>query len=452
MTRIETYLPIPEIEEKSIDLSDLVQKEQAGEFNEPVKKIKKVREKKEPKREPSMKVDKVPSFELIEDKELEKVVRMMYEGEAAEVLEMSLQSVHTPFRLCYEILEKMDIDPTKKFLVVTAVEFIVVLIDIYKVPKENIFFLDEGQKDGTIDSIKAVVLEKIGFEQHQILSMDGAIKMKFDYIVGNPPYQEKKDGNFKANSTLWQSIILHVVEQATKPETVMSMIHPAGWRKGSGKYKKIREIYDSWDVIYLNINNMATGEEVFSVSTRFDWCVAINRPYQGNTKINDEQGLETDIDLSMFEIIPNEFSCDFNKWIGSSEKCNFGYSASWYHCQRKNMSSVKDDQFKYPCIRNVGEDDLPSKLWYSNEDKGMFGIPKIVFGRFGYGLFIDKTGEFGCTEDCAYIAAAPEELERIYEVLKSEEFLRIAESTRVGGSRTIYETAFMKQLRKDFWK
>jgi Tfp pilus assembly protein PilZ len=308
---------------------------------------------------------------------------------------------------------------------------------------------------GKISSIKAqLVVDMFGVPKENIIhhSKIERMTMKFDYIVGNPPYQEKKAGNKKANSTLWQQIILSVAERATKSNTIMMMIHPAGWRKNGGLYKKTRELYNSWDMVFLSMNNMDTGRKVFGASTRFDWCVVVNRPYSGITEVSDEFGLKSLVDLRKFEIIPSDLSIDFGKWIGADEKCNFGYSASWYHCQRGHMSPVKTDEFKFPCVRNVGEDDKPTKFWYSNVNKGMFGVPKVIFGRFGYGIFIDRLGEYGCTEDCAFIAAEPEELDKIYETMKSEEFLKVVETIRVGGSRTVYETAFISQLRKDFWK
>ena len=75
----------------------------------------------------------------------------------------------------------------------------------------------------------------------------------------------------------------------------------------------------------------------------------------------------------------------------------------------------------------------------SNEDLPTFGIPKIIFGTFGNGVFIDVKGEYGCTQHCAFIAAPVEELERIRDVLQSEEFEKAAIATYVGGTGTIFD-------------
>lgn len=141
----------------------------------------------------SLMVTDVPEFELIENKGMEKIIRAMYE-ETSDLLILSKQTVHTPFELCWEILENMNISADKKFLVISALEFVVVLMDVFKVSKHNIFFLDEGMKDGTNFSIKMDACEKLGLPQHQILTIEGMLEMKFDFIVGNPPFSITNPG------------------------------------------------------------------------------------------------------------------------------------------------------------------------------------------------------------------------------------------------------------------
>lgn len=379
-------------------------------------------------------------------------VRHMYEKFHVPLTE-SLQNIHTPFSLCYEILSKLEIEPSATFLVVSAVEFVAILIDVFKVPIDNIFFLDEGVKSATMPtSVKGALMEHVFHMPKQNLLNEESVHMKkFDFVVGNPPYQDKKEGNKTADSLLWQKIILNVTRNIAQG-TVVAMIHPSGWRALGGQYTPIRELYDSWDMVYLNTNSLEDGKKVFNAGTRFDWYVAIVQPYQGKTLVNDDNGVEKVIDLREYPIIPNYIDVDINKWIGDGEKCGYGYSASWYHSQRDHMSSDKTGGFIFPCIRNVGNTNNPSKIWYSNIDKGMFGIPKVIFGRFGAGVFVDANGEYGCTEDCAYIAAPVDELEQVKQALQSEEFQRVARATYVGGTGQVYDRKFMKLLKKDFWK
>lgn len=276
--------------------------------------------------------------------------------------------------------------------------------------------------------------------------------MKFDVVVGNPPYQEKKEDNKKSDNLLWQKILLEVAK-AVKQDGALVMIHPSGWRGINESYfLKTKELLYSMDIQFLNINGIEDGKKVFGASTRFDWYVAYNRPYQGLTVVNDENGFETTTNLSELPVIPNDFTVDLNKWISGDEKCEFGHSYSVYESRKPHMNNSQSEEFRFPCVMNVGTSNQPSKFWWSNEDKGMFGVPKVIFGTFGNGVFIDAKGEYACTQHCAYIAAPVEELERIREVLQSEEFLKFANATYFGGTGTVFNKKVMALLKKDFWK
>ena len=280
--------------------------------------------------------------------------------------------------------------------------------------------------------------------------------MKFDVVIGNPPYQEKKEGNDKTDNAVWQKILVKVAK-VVKQDGVLAMIHPSGWRGinesyGGSSFLKTKELLHSMDLQYLNINSIEDGKKVFGASTRFDWYVAYNRPYQGLTVVNDENGFETTANLNDYPIIPNDFTVDLNKWIAGADKCEFGYSRSMYGSDKPNMRNAPDEEFKFPCVMNVGVNNQPTKFWWSNENKGMFGVPKVIFGRFGNGVFIDYNGEYGCTQDCAYIAAQVEELEHIREVLQSDEFLKFANATYFGGTGAVFDRKVMALLKKDFWK
>lgn len=393
-------------------------------------------------------------------------INMMYtRRDLAEVMEENqLQYIHTPFTLCEKVIRAnfsyADIRPCDVVGVFCCVEMVVVLVYIMKHPIENIRFFDDAidtsQNGGRIKSLKGMMLKKrLGFPEgnyHNLTHFEDIMKnSRITTVVGNPPYQEKKEGNKKANSGLWQNIMLNIGAHAGAG-VIVSMIHPAGWRSSEGDYLKTRNLYDSWDMLYLNINSIEEGQKVFGASTRFDWYVAKTYPYQGSTVVNDENGFETVVDLRDYSIIPNSFEVDVNKWIGGDEKCDYGYSAGSYHTQRKYMSKTKSDTHKFPCVMNVGVNNTATNIWYCDEDKGMFGIPKVIFGRFGKGVLIDDKGEYGCTQDCAYIAAPVEELEKIRQVLQSEDFQKAAIATYVGGTGQVFDRKFMKQLRKDFWK
>jgi hypothetical protein len=134
------------------------------------------------------------------------IISMFKEPDTFESLQENRQNKHTPFLLCLEIIKRMNIQPGKKILVISALEFIPVLIDQFGIDKDDIFFLDEGRNDGKIKTIKmAVLIRRLAFRPDQILSIEGAQKMKFDYIVGNPPFSMTNPGKTSGK----RSIVLY---------------------------------------------------------------------------------------------------------------------------------------------------------------------------------------------------------------------------------------------------
>jgi hypothetical protein len=179
--------------------------------------------------------------------------------------------------------------------------------------------------------------------------------------------------------------------------------------------------------------------------------------------VKDEDGQLGFMNIHEYKVIPNLLNVDLTRWIGEGggfghshtiyhARSTFSYSRKTYGTDASNMRSVPDEEFNLPCINNVGKKNDITKFWYSNVDKGMFGVPKAVFGKFGAGVFIDMEGKYGVAHGCAYIEAPPEELEQVRECLQSEEFQRMLKAVQVGSNGSTYEFQFMRLLKKDFWK
>jgi len=124
-----------------------------------------------------------------------------------------------------------------------------------------------------------------------------------------------------------------------------------------------------------------------------------------------------------------------------------------YHRQNEWVSKIKTGPFIYPVITNIGKNNTITKLyWTCDNNRGHYGIPKVVFGRFGYGLFIDRKGEYSLTEDCVGIVAEPKNLDNIARAMKTEKFIKLMSYTNTGGLGECYNRRIIKQLRHDFWR
>jgi hypothetical protein len=116
---------------------------------------------------------------------------------------------------------------------------------------------------------------------------------------------------------------------------------------------------------------------------------------------------------------------------------------------------VCDSIFKYPCVYSVGKNDTPNIHYSSVNNKGHFGIPKLIAGTgVSPYCFIDYTGEYGMTQFAYGIVDSVENLEKIKKVLESEEFQKINLATKFVTTQghSIANHRILSLFRKDFWK
>jgi hypothetical protein len=117
------------------------------------------------------------------------------------------------------------------------------------------------------------------------------------------------------------------------------------------------------------------------------------------------------------------------------------------------MSKEKQGKFIYPCIQNVGKGNVITNTWYSNTNKrGHFGIPKLVWGKYGYNVFIDEKGEYGICEGGRALVDHVDNLPLIKEALQSKKFTDLMDYTYVGSLDKQYNHRFISLMRRDFWK
>jgi hypothetical protein len=98
---------------------------------------------------------------------------------------------------------------------------------------------------------------------------------------------------------------------------------------------------------------------------------------------------------------------------------------SVYDPKKTHMSPVQTDDFKYKCLHTTPQ--KGNRFYYSNIDKGMFGVPKVIFGRCGLNdAIVDYNGEYGLTNNgYGIIIKSQEEGEMIKTALLSDKFKRI---------------------------
>jgi hypothetical protein len=331
-----------------------------------------------------------------------------------------------------------------------------------KIDSSNIYYCD-------IDPIKVKVFKKLnkeynlGIPEENIFCEDvlnpspkfkTLLDMKeFDVVLGNWPFEKPTKGEKK--QSIWHEFTkLFLTKVKTK---YLMPIHPIGWRNVSGDYKKLQNLIKFYNLIYLNTNDVSEGQRVFGKTTPFDWFILETESYKGKTTINQSNGTDISVDINNLEFIPNSKIDSVLKLLATDKEDSVDilYSSSKYETRNNHINKELTDVFKYPCVYSITGDDVPNLMYSSINNKGHFGIPKLILGNgVTPKCFIDYNGEYGMTQFAYAIVDEVENLEKIKKVLESDEFQEINLATKfvaTAGNPLAYPR-IISLFRKDFWK
>ena len=280
--------------------------------------------------------------------------------------------------------------------------------------------------------------------------------MKFDVIVGNPPYQPPSEKKGLRN-ILWDKFVKKSLE-LLKEGGYLCMVHPSGWRGMGQDGREVKALLSSRQMNYLELHNEKDGLKTFGAETRYDWYVVQNKAAISATTIKGQDGEQVSINISKLPFIPNGMFDEVMSLIAKDgeEKCQIINNSSYHHQRHEAgewMSKDKTEKYKYPCIYSISKEGVPS-LWYSStNERGHFGIPKVIFagGRISSANYIvDAIGEYAMTEFATGIVDSTPNLPRIAAAMRTEKFKRIMEMCAVG--LLAINKDILKCFRKDFWK
>jgi hypothetical protein len=379
--------------------------------------------------------------------------RMKMKGDCFEC-PSNLQTIHTPPTICSEIVEKLreytELD--NKEICVFNLEFLSVLKYNYNIPMNNIWFVTDCQNKAKIAKYLGVnVIE----ESMELFLMKNGPR-KFDVICMNPPYQAPKEkeheGRGKCGKSLWEDFVKKSLK-LVKENGYVCNIHPPRWRKPDSK---IGEEIKQLQLLYVKMYGLEAGKETFKCQTDFDWYILQNKKCTEETEIVDQNHETINCQTSNLPFIPDTKIKDVMSLVAKNgeEKVNLLYNCSYHHQTRTKdgtMSRIKDDKFKYPVIYSIKRNDEIVLFYSSVNDRGHFGIPKVIWGQGHSGIFIDYNGQYALTEFTSAIVDSPDNLLNIANALKSEKFVKDIMGYKSQGGNA-YEKKIISLLRKDFWK
>jgi hypothetical protein len=279
----------------------------------------------------------------------------------------------------------------------------------------------------------------------------------FDIIVGNPPYDKSQnaDGKRGGGDTLWDKFVIKYINNL-KPNGYLSLVHPTIWRKPQSEKsssKEVNKLMMSKQIHYLEMHDSKDGMKTFNAGTRYDFYVLENCDIYTTTKINDEDRIITNVDLNGYSFIPNKGLEFFNKILAntSDEKCPIIFNRTNYGSDRPYVIEIQDDIHRYRLVHSTPKAGN-RYLYSSRNDRGHFGISKVIFGESGiYDVIIDMTGEYGMSQGAmAIVVSDIEEANNIRTVLLSDSFSKFLESVMWSNFRIDWR--LFTFLKKDFWK
>jgi hypothetical protein len=297
----------------------------------------------------------------------------------------------------------------------------------------------------------------------KLLNMLGTKELKFDLVMGNPPFQSlRQERGGKSGQKIWQPIVYASYEMLNM-KGLMTFIHPRGWRKPDAKSNKslfmaLREC----QMFYLVIRNEHQGKQMFGASAAVDWYVLQKTPITKCTVVNDEHEKIYRLNLKGIPFIPNFKMVDLCPLLTSDEKqtVDFIYDSSTYHTQSKKhiLSATQTYEHIHKVVHvtksknGVHDNDI---MWINKEgfDRGqnMFGIRKVIFSISGFNnVIFDEKGEYGMTQNCmAFVVNSKREGLLLSSYLLSERFQEIVKATMWGGSYIDYR--MFRFFKRQFW-
>ena len=281
----------------------------------------------------------------------------------------------------------------------------------------------------------------------------------FDAVIGNPPYNNSQNNTGKkgGGDLLWNKFVEKSLNEYLVDKGKLLYVHPSGWRKpesSKSKYQGLFKLMTSENQMnYLEIHDTNDGMKTFNCGTRYDWYIIEKIPIYKNTIIKFQNGDICSQNLSKWDFLPNENLDLIYKLINNDigEECNIIYSRNNYGSDKKWVSSIKNEEYKYPLVHSTPKAGI--RYMYSNiNTNGHFNISKIIFGDSGINnAVIDIEGNYGMTQHSMGIEINDiNEGKNLKKVLESPEFKKVLESC--SWSNYQIDWRLFTYFKKDFWK
>jgi hypothetical protein len=272
--------------------------------------------------------------------------------------------------------------------------------------------------------------------------------MKFDLIVGNPPFQKTADHGKKISQNLWVPITF-MSWSLLREDGVLCLITPSTWRTLTNddtikRRSILRDILKPYRTLSINMNELK--RHFPGVGSTFSQFIVQKTLDDAN--ITDAVTLygNTTLDLNEMRMIPFDLSdiglSIFNKITTSSHPRWNMRPRSSKKTKDLDVSDIKDKNHPYRHFSSHGAQDMQ----YCNRPGTNHFVSKIVVSRTGEMNVSVDNGDLTPGNECHIQVLRPEELSSAESQFKSMLFNTIMNTNKSNQYIDRYLLNFLPQL------
>lgn len=357
----------------------------------------------------------------------------------------------TPFDLIEEISQQLTFNCSSKVLVFYTPEWGAYLHLFTPVLAENITVTT------TVDNRKIAALCNMHGLKYCVLDtvVDQINKgeiMKFDVIVGNPPYQNSNGTSrlgSRGDTTLWDKFVFLGINCLVQ-NGYLALIHPNSWRKPEERFGTWKLLTKTNQMHRLVMSSGSKDQNWFNIGVRVDYYIVEKTPQYTTTKVTDHESQTHVLDLTKFNWLPNYAIDEISSMLGSGVTVLYN---TFYHTQ-KDHSTIKDEKYQYPVVHTINKQGLGVRYFdkLPPDNSIHFGKPKVLLNQNERQYpVVDATGQYGMSQLTFGIGIDSEtEGQEIVDFLTSDKGRRIIAATKWNTYYTDY--SMFKSFKKDFYK
>ena len=276
--------------------------------------------------------------------------------------------------------------------------------------------------------------------------------MKFDVVIGNPPYQKSSAGTrlgSRGTADLWPDFVRKCLSILNN-KGHMALIHPTSWRKPEDRNNFWKLLTQDNQMKRLVMSSGKKDQDWFGIGVRVDAYIVEKTPKYTTTRVVDHENLEYDLDLSKFDWLPNFALNEISSLLGTG--CKVLYN-TYYHTQKDHLDYPTSD-YKFPVVHTINQQGLGIRYFNSQQDNDTthFGVPKVLLNQNELQYpYNDYKGQYGMSQLTFGIAiSSKKEGDEIVAYLNSDAGKRLIAATKWNTFYTDY--GMFKSFRKDWYK